>query len=106
MSHDNIASSFLGELLTVDITVADYQTSQDLGREGDDFRFILTNEIQKPLQQENVSTADENTTWEDFSHTLFVTERANFLSGVRSLESQRTEEYIRSISTAIFVLDT
>jgi hypothetical protein len=27
MSHDDIASSFLGELLTVDITVADYQSS-------------------------------------------------------------------------------
>lgn len=84
MSHDNIASSFLGELLTVDIAVDDYQTSQDLGREGDNFRVILTNEIQKPLRQEMSGPPMKTQRGKAFSHTLFVTERANFLSGIRS----------------------
>lgn len=38
--------------------------------------------------------------------TLFVTARANFVKGARSWILQTTEQYIRSISTAMVQLDT
>lgn len=38
--------------------------------------------------------------------TLFVTARANFVNDKRSCTLQRTEQYIRSISTAMAELDT
>lgn len=39
-------------------------------------------------------------------HTLLVTARANFVNGARSWRLQTTEQYMRSISTAIVQLDT